>query len=116
MVSIYEMENGLHFRLGLQSSDNGEFDAKGGLFGIGEFGIHSRFPFGLEGNYRLWVKMNRGSDDNKGAGISLDQQLSTRLFAFGRYGINETEGAEIKKAWSAGLELHSPVKSLFIFA
>lgn len=109
-VSIYEMENGLHFRLGLQSSDNADsgLHTEGGLYGIGEISLHSYSFFGLEGNYRLWLKINGGQDDNKGIGVSLDQQLPGNLFAFARYGINEKNGADIKYAWSTGLELHHP--------
>ena len=110
VVSIYEMENGLHFRLGLQSADSDDMRLSIGdsLYGIGETGLHSKIFFGLEGNYRLWFKINGGRNDNKGIGISLDQQLSKKLFTFARYGINETNGADIKYAWSTGLELHHP--------
>lgn len=109
-VSIYEMENGLHFRLGLQSSDTDEMGlgVKSSFYGIGEIGLHSNSFFGLEGNYRLWFKINGGRDSHKGIGMSLDQQLFNELFAFARYGINETNGADIKYAWSTGLELHQP--------
>ncbi|MEP9411886.1 MAG: carbohydrate porin [Candidatus Brocadia sp.] len=109
-VSIYEMENGLHFRLGLQSSDTDDMGLgiEDSFYGIGEVGLHSGILFGLEGNYRLWFKINGGRDDNKGIGVSLDQQLSGNLFAFARYGINEKSGADIKYAWSTGLELHQP--------
>ncbi|MFN3531360.1 MAG: carbohydrate porin [Candidatus Brocadia sp.] len=109
-VSIYEMENGLHFRLGLQSSETDDMGlgVGGSFYGIGEIGLHSNSLFGLEGNYRLWFKINGGRDDHKGIGMSLDQQLFNGLFAFVRYGINETNGADIKYAWSTGLELHQP--------
>ncbi len=109
-VSLYEMENGLHFRLGLQSanSDDMRLGIGDSLYGIGETGLHLKIIFGLEGNYRLWFKINGGKNDNKGIGISLDQQLSKKLFTFARYGINETNGADIKYAWSTGLGLHHP--------
>ncbi|QII11827.1 hypothetical protein KsCSTR_24480 [Candidatus Kuenenia stuttgartiensis] len=59
-VSIYEMENGLNFRLGLQSadSDNMGLGIGKGFYGIGEVGLHSDSLFGREGNYRLWFKIN----------------------------------------------------------
>lgn len=109
-VSVYEMENALHFRLGLQSSDTDDMGLgiRSSLYGIGEVGFHSDSVFGLEGNYRLWFKINGGQNDNKGIGMSMDQQLSGNLFAFARYGMNEKNGADIKYAWSTGLELHHP--------
>lgn len=84
-VSYYEMENGLNFRLGLQSadSDNMGLGIGKGFYGIGEVGLHSNNLFGREGNYRLWFKINGDRDGKKGIGISMDQQLAQKLFAFG---------------------------------
>lgn len=109
-VSIYEMENGLNFRLGLQSadSDNMGLGIGDSFYGIGEVGLRTEGLFGKEGNYRLWFKINGDRDGKKGIGISMDQQLTQKLFAFARYGINETNGADIKYAWSTGAELHQP--------
>ncbi len=111
MVSIYETRRGLCFRLGMQSTEDIEAGLIDVLYGIGEVGIKLNCLFGLEGNYRLWTKINGGQNDNKGMGISLDQQLSKRLFSFARYGINETDSASIKNAESGGLELHHPFTS-----
>lgn len=49
-------------------------------------------------------------ENNNGFGVSIDQNLSTRLTAFARYGANESEvdDASIASAWSTGLRLRSP--------
>lgn len=111
IVSTYEFGGGLYFGLGLQSSDDIESGRTHGVYGIGEIGINSYKLFGLEGNVRLWAKMKEGQANNKGIGISADQQISESVFAFARYGINEKDGAGVKSAWSTGLEMHHPISS-----
>lgn len=111
VVSFYDTRKGLFFGLGLQSADNSGSDIANGLYGIGEIGMRSRYLFGLEGTYRLWAKINGGRNDNMGLGINVDQHLSAKLVAFARYGINETDGADAKSAWSTGLELRHPFLS-----
>ncbi|MCF6147249.1 MAG: carbohydrate porin [Candidatus Kuenenia sp.] len=111
IASTYEFGSGLYFGLGLQSSDDIESGRTHGMYGIGEIGINSYKLFDLEGNVRLWAKMNEGQAYNKGIGLSLDQQISESVFTFARYGINEKDGAEVKSAWSAGLEIHHPIPS-----
>lgn len=111
VVSFYDTRKGLFFGLGLQSADNSGSDIANGLYGIGEIGMRSRYLFGLEGTYRLWAKINGGRNENKGLGMSIDQHLSAKLVAFARYGMNETDGADVKSAWSTGLELRHPFLS-----
>ncbi|MBM4055506.1 MAG: carbohydrate porin [Planctomycetes bacterium] len=111
IASTYEFGGGVYFGLGLQSSDDVESGRTHGMYGIGEMGINSYKLFNLEGNLRFWGKMNEGQANNKGLGISIDQQISESVFAFVRYGINERDGAEVKSAWSSGLEMHHPVNS-----
>ncbi|HHT9144051.1 MAG TPA: carbohydrate porin, partial [Candidatus Wujingus californicus] len=111
IAAFYDTRKGLFFGLGLQSADNSGSDIVDGLYGIGEVGMRSRYLFGLEGTYRLWAKINGEQDNNKGFGVTLDQHLSAKLVAFARYGINETDGADIKSAWSTGLELRHPFYS-----
>ncbi|HHT9121647.1 MAG TPA: carbohydrate porin [Candidatus Wunengus sp. YC63] len=104
IVSFYDTRKGVFFGLGLQSADNSGSDIVDGLYGIGEVGMRSRYLFGLEGTYRLWTKINGGRNNNMGLGINVDQHLSAKLVAFARYGINETDGADVKSAWSTGLD------------
>jgi len=111
IVSFYDTRKGVFFGLGLQSADNSGLDIVDSLYGIGEVGMRSRYLFGLEGTYRLWAKINGGRNENKGSGMSIDQHLSAKLVAFARYGMNETDGADVKSAWSTGLELRHPFLS-----
>lgn len=111
IVSFYDTRKGLFFGLGLQSADNSGSDIADDLYGIGEIGMRLRYLLGLEGTYRLWGKINGKRNNNKGFGVSIDQHLSPKLVAFARYGINETGGADIKSAWSTGLELRHPFLS-----
>lgn len=111
IAAFYDTRKGLFFGLGLQSADNAGLDILDGLYGIGEIGMRSHYLFGLEGTYRLWTKINGGRNDNMGLGINIDQHLSARFVAFARYGINETDGADVKSAWSTGLELRHPFLS-----
>lgn len=108
IASFYDTRRGLFFGLGLQSADNSGADISDGLFTIGEIGMRLRYLLGLEGTYRLWGKINGGRNNNKGIGVSIDQHISPKLVTFARYGINEMDGAGIKSAWSAGLELRHP--------
>lgn len=111
LVSFYDTRKGLFFGVGLQSEDNSGSDITNDLYGIGEIGMRLRYLLGLEGTYRLWGKIDGGRENNKGLGVSIDQHLSPKLVAFGRYGINETDGTDIKSAWSTGLELRHPFLS-----
>ena len=111
IVSFYDTRKGLFFGLGLQSADNSGSDITDDLYGIGEIGMRLRYLLGLEGTYRLWGKINGDRNDNMGFGVSMDQHLSAKLVAFARYGINETDDADIKSAWSTGLELRHPFLS-----
>jgi len=110
LVAFFDTRKGFSFGLGLQSHDNSGSNITDDIYGIAEIVYRSHFFFGQEGNYRLWGRINGGRDDNKGFGVSIDQNLSTRLTAFVRYGANEeeTNDADIASAWSAGLRLRSP--------
>lgn len=109
-AAFFDTRRGLTFGLGLQSADNSGFSVTDNIYAIAEVGYRAHFFLGMEGNYRLWGRINGERNDNKGFGISIDQNLSTRLTAFARYGANESkEGeAEIASAWSAGLRYRSP--------
>lgn len=110
MVAFFDTRKGLTFGFGLQNDDNSGFDITNQLYAIAEIGYRAHLFFGQEGNYRLWGKVNGGQDDNKGFGISIDQNISTRFAAFARYGANEADSgdSDIASAWSAGVRLRSP--------
>lgn len=109
-VAFFDTKRGAFFGLGLQSAENSGTNITDHLYGIAEIGYRSHLFLDQEGNYRIWGKINNEMDDNKGFGISVDQNLSTRLTAFARYGANEEKINEsgIASAWSAGLRLRSP--------
>jgi len=110
LVAFFDTQKGFNFGIGLQSADNSGTNISDDIFAIAEIGYRSHQFFGQEGNYRLWGKINGGKDNNKGLGISIDQNLSTRFTAFARYGANEEEkgDAEISSAWSLGMRYRSP--------
>ena len=111
IAAFYDTRRGVFFGLGLQSADNDGLNIVDNLYGIGEVGARLRYLFGLEGTYRLWTKINGGRNDNMGLGINVDQHLSAKFVAFARYGMNETDGADVKSAWSTGLEMRHPFLS-----
>ncbi len=110
LVAFFDTRKGFTFGLGLQSLDNSGTNITDDIYGIAEIGYRSHFFFGQEGNYRLWGRIKGGKENNNGFGVSLDQNLTTRLTVFARYGANESEvdDATIASAWSAGLRLRSP--------
>jgi carbohydrate-selective porin OprB len=107
-VAFFDTRRAFTFGFGLQSIDNSGTNITDDIYAIAEIGYRSHFFFNQEGNYRLWGKTKGGMEDNNGFGVSIDQNLSTRLTAFGRYGANESDGASVESAWSAGLRLRSP--------
>ncbi|MBO1224564.1 MAG: carbohydrate porin [Candidatus Scalindua sediminis] len=110
LLAFFDTRKGLTFGLGLQSLDNSGTNITDDIYGIAEIGYRSHFFFEQEGIYRLWGRTKGGKENNNGFGVSLDQNLTTRLTAFARYGANESEvdDATIASAWSAGLRLRSP--------
>jgi carbohydrate-selective porin OprB len=110
LLAFFDTRKGLTIGLGLQSLDNSGTNITDDIYGIAEIGYRSHFFFEQEGIYRLWGRTKGGMENNNGFGVSIDQNLSTRLTAFARYGANESEvdDATIASAWSAGLRLRSP--------
>lgn len=110
VVTFFNTQKGLRFGVGLQSADNSGSKVTDEIYAIAEVDYTTSIFLGHEGTYRLWARTSGGSDDNKGFGVSLDQNISNRLTAFGRYGANEhNEGdTEVASAWSLGLRLRSP--------
>ncbi|MBM4054787.1 MAG: carbohydrate porin [Planctomycetes bacterium] len=110
LVAFFDTKKGLNFGFGLQSADNSGTNITDEIYAIAELGYRSHLFFGRDGNYRIWGRMNGEKNDNKGFGISIDQNLSTQFTAFARYGANEEDegDAEVASAWSAGLRYRSP--------
>ncbi|MFQ5863348.1 MAG: carbohydrate porin [Candidatus Brocadiales bacterium] len=112
LVGYFDTKKGYSFGIGLQSADNSGTAVTDKVYGIAEVDYYApRFFFGLGGNYRLWGRYN-GDTRSRAVGLSLDQQLTQRLTAFGRYGITgHTAPGEGEWAWSLGLGLRSPFSS-----
>lgn len=107
-VAFFDTRRAFTFGFGLQSIDNSGTNITDDIYAIAEIGYRAHFFFNQEGTYRLWGKIKGGEEDNNGFGVSIDQDLSTRLTAFGRFGANESDGASVESAWSAGLRFRSP--------
>ncbi|MFQ5956279.1 MAG: carbohydrate porin [Candidatus Brocadiales bacterium] len=112
LVGYFDTKKGYSFGLGLQSADNSGTAVTDNVYVIGEVDYYApRFLFGLGGNYRLWGRYN-GDTRSRAVGLSLDQQLTQRLTAFGRYGITgHTVPGEGEWTWSLGLGMRSPFSS-----
>lgn len=110
LVVFFDTMKGPNFGLGLQSADNSGTNITDDIYAIAQIGYRSYGFFGREGNWRIWGRINGEKDDNKGFGVSMDQNLTTRLTAFARYGANEEEkgNSDIASAWSLGLRYRSP--------
>ncbi|TVM00620.1 MAG: hypothetical protein CV087_13565 [Candidatus Brocadia sp. WS118] len=110
LVVFFDTMKGPNFGFGLQSADNSGTNITDDIYAIAQIGYRSYGFFGREGNWRIWGRINGEKDDNKGFGVSMDQNLTTRLTAFARYGANEEEeeNAAIASAWSLGLRYRSP--------
>ncbi|MDH4099160.1 MAG: carbohydrate porin [Nitrospirota bacterium] len=95
------------------SDEDGTFqDVMDRPFVIGEGGITKKFGE-LEGNYRLYGWVNRGKHtewkdtakdnaENIGWGISVDQQVSTNVTLFARYGMQDEKVATFDHTFSIG--------------
>ncbi len=113
IATVLNIGKGISFGMGAQSVDNSGSKIMHDLFAIAEIRLNTNFFFGREGNYRLWGSINGEANDNKGFGISIDQNIFNRIDAFARFGANEEESLETKVAgaWSLGLRLRSPFAS-----
>lgn len=109
-VAFFDTQKGLRFGLGVQSGENSGDKITDKLYTIAELDYSTEFFFGKQGTYRIWVRTSGEKDENKGLGVSIDQDLSKRLTAFGRFGVNQNDGgdADIASSWSTGVRLRSP--------
>ena len=93
VVFDYDPKNAFSFRFGVQQSNPAATSLSDSLYSLAEVG-YTMTPFSLpEGHYRLWYRANNGNLDSKRAvGISIDQKLTARVMAFGRYGTQKVPG------------------------
>src|SRR5204863_8210829 len=93
VVAVYDPKNPFTFRIGVQQSNPDATSLSDSLYSLAEVG-YTMTPFSLpEGHYRLWYRANNGKVDSKRAvGISIDQKLTAKVMAFGRYGTQRIAG------------------------
>lgn len=113
----YEPGKEIGTGIGIQSPDNSGSTIAEKVYAIFEIDYHAHILSSREGNYRFWGRMGTDpeSSNNKtwGSGISLDQQIYSGVTTFARVGIGRTEGEHRNAyAWSTGLEVSSPFKTL----
>lgn len=105
----------LDITVGAQSGDSDWEDFAEKPFYMAEADIKPKFGE-LQGNYRIYVWTNTADhteiadatstkEDGSGYGISLDQQVTSFLTLFARWGHQSKKLYEIKSAWSGGLAL-----------
>ena len=111
-TSIYNKGLNVSGRIGMFEGDGDFKDALDNPFLIGELGI--RMPYyGLIGNYRFYVWQNRTAHTdlmdsskndlvNQGLGFSLDQQVSSNMTLFARYGIQDKDVSRNDYVFSLG--------------
>jgi hypothetical protein len=114
---VFRYEPGKEFGVGVgvQSPNDSASTIAEKIYTVAELDYHTYLFFPREGNYRLWGRLGRDSDDldkkSWGVGISLDQQITTRTTAFARAGAGRTEGESRNAyAWSAGFDWASPLQ------
>ncbi len=103
--AFYDTKKSFRLGVGVQNPENSGFSVANRPYFITELDYNTHFFRGLEGNYRIWGRLNGNlPDDNKGFGISIDQVLFPTFTGFVRYGFNNRVGAVNKYAWSTGFE------------
>ena len=87
---------------GGDSSDSADIFDHG--FGVAELGYTLQIGE-LFGNYRIYGSLDGSNPDTKKGvayGVSLDQQITDKLTLFARYGEQNEDVYDLKRAWSAG--------------
>src|SRR5499433_3516479 len=94
MTLRWDAGRDLGFSLGAQTTHVLDEDLWSEPFVIGEIDYHSTFL--IEGNYRLWGRVGSVSATSNqrtwGAGISIDQLLTSQFGVFVRAGFDQAEG------------------------
>ena len=96
------------FAFGVSAPDDVGGDLSGLPYMIGELG--HRNIFALRGHYRLWARVGSVPEDRDrvtwGAGVSIDQLVTSTLGVFLRAGLSRSQGEDLTShAWSAGFQL-----------
>ncbi len=105
--------------LGLGESDADFEEVARGPFGILEL-IYKHNREDLEGNYRLYIWMNRSNhtewkdslhdhEKSRGLGVSLDQAFNPRFTGFLRAGLQDKSVSQVDLAVSLGFEWSGPL-------
>jgi hypothetical protein len=84
------------------SSDSADIFDHG--FGVAELGYTLQVGE-LFGNYRIYGSLDGSNPETKKGvayGVSLDQQITSKLTLFARYGEQNEDVYDLKRAWSAG--------------
>ncbi|MBI5235448.1 MAG: carbohydrate porin [Deltaproteobacteria bacterium] len=114
-TSIYDKGMRVAGRVGMFEGDGDFRDVMDRPFLIAE--LDAQVPFyGLKGNWRVygWVNNNRHTDlldpgrdnlSNHGWGISLDQQVSSDITLFARYGVQDRDVSRFDRVFTAGAQL-----------
>ena len=91
----FDPKNGFRFKFGFQQSNTNATNLSDSLYTLSEVG-YTFTPFALpEGTYRLWFRTDNTEPDaiRTGAGLSLDQKLTSAVGVFSRYGLGEADPA-----------------------
>lgn len=111
-TSIYDKGNKITGRIGLFEGDGDFKDVMDRPFMIAE--LDAEVPFyGLKGNYRAyaWTNKTKHADlldpadddnDNKGFGLSIDQQVSNDVTLFARYGMQDEKVSQFDQVFTVG--------------
>lgn len=87
VVGVFDPKNGFAFKAGFQQSNTDATNLSQAIFSLAELDYVARPPGLSEGNYRVWVRNDNGSERSRSAvGLSVDQKLTPVLGLFGRYG------------------------------
>lgn len=107
-AAIYDPKIGVNFKFGMQQSNADALNLSDSIFSLAEVGVVAT-PFGLlEGNYRVWGRMDNSIRQRRTAfGASLDQKITPVTTLFARYGNGDIPVVTGPTAFSLGQEFYS---------
>jgi hypothetical protein len=89
----FDPRNGFRLKFGFQQSNTDATNLSDSMYTLTEAG-YTFTPFALpEGTYRVWFRTDNTAEAaiRKGAGISIDQKLTSAFGVFARYGMGESD-------------------------
>ncbi len=112
IIFLYDTRRGSSMGIGLQSADSSGVNVTEEPFSIAEFSLRFRVLEGQLGNIHLWGARNGRTvgenRDDYSAGVSLDQELGSKLIIFGRAGRAVRKNpVRDPHAWSVGLQIRN---------